>query len=99
MASGDFLRCKMGKKMKKVAVALTALFALFTLSGGLLWAETVGEIAYLQGSVSIVRDDQTISSGIEIGYPIQDLDMIQTGSDGEVTITTESEGVLDPRLS
>lgn len=73
--------------MQKVVALVTALVAIGI---GELGAVTVGQVAYVQGSVSIVRGTHEISDGIGIGFSIDDLDMIQTGDNGEMTITTDS---------
>ena len=74
--------------MRKVGAAL------FVIAVGLpsaLCAQDIGQIVYIQGSVELVRGEQTLDSGLSIGDSIQDLDMIRTGDDGQVTIATTAD--------
>ncbi len=58
---------------------------------GAALAEKVGEIIFLDGIVEVLRGEQTLTeSDLDVGAPIENLDRIRTGQDGQVTIALAS---------
>ena len=53
-------------------------------------APAVGQIVFVQGSVEIVRSGETLST-VAIGDPVNDLDQVRTGDDGQIQIQTNPD--------
>jgi len=71
-------------------VSIAAVFAQSTGSAAQDTAPAVGQIVYVQGSVEIVRSGETLSP-VSIGDPVNDLDQVRTGDDGQIQIQTEPD--------
>lgn len=52
-------------------------------------ADSVGEISFLQGSVEIVRGEQSHTSDVDFGFVLENFDQITTGSDGLAEVTLD----------
>ncbi len=65
----------------KLAFALIA----FSLACGLASAQVLGKIDYMEGKVTITRNGLALKS-VDIGTPIENLDMVKTTTDGQVSI-------------
>ncbi len=60
-------------------------------------AQEIGRIEYVEGDVQLLRDDQILDSlEIQIGGPVLEMDLIQTGFDGyaEITITAGQNSTI-----
>ncbi len=67
--------------------------ALLLLSAGtpLFAAPPAGEIVYLEGEVEILRDGKRIASQrVDIGFRVEEFDMVETGSNGFVELALSS---------
>jgi hypothetical protein len=50
-------------------------------------AEQVGEIVFVDGDVTLMRNEHTLTTAdLDTGAPIENLDRLRTGDDGQVTI-------------
>lgn len=65
---------------------LTACAIVFLCLGFLCFSQTLGSIAYCEGSVQIVRNGRKINR-VAIGFPIENLDHIITARDSLATIS------------
>ncbi|MCX7031254.1 MAG: FecR family protein [Spirochaetes bacterium] len=73
----------------KTRVPLAVLFAAAALPLAAL--DTVGKIAYLEGTVEIVRDEDTLDPAlVKTGLALQNFDLLKTGSDGQVEVQITS---------
>ncbi|MFP4364517.1 MAG: FecR domain-containing protein [Spirochaetia bacterium] len=82
--------------MKKLIILfIISIFAVSLLSA----TEVVGEIAFLEGDVSITRDGETIEGyDLDFGSVIENYDLIETGNDGTCIIATYPETGVDAEL-
>jgi len=76
---------------------LLSLLFLGTLAFGV--EDVIGEIAYIQGSATIRRNTSQVRGPIDIGFQIQNYDMIQVGSNGLVEISLRSATGYSSRIS
>lgn len=76
--------------MKKT---LIALFVLGTFVTAMASAQVLGKIDYIEGMVSITRNGAPVAR-VEIGTPIENLDLVKTSSDGLVSITFDRNSGL-----
>jgi len=61
--------------------------------------QTVGQISYTEGDVQITRNGALLADAIAPGFPLEDLDLIRTGDDGLVEITTDPETGVDSTIT
>jgi len=55
--------------------------------------ETVGEIVYIEGNVDVFRDSERLPwNQIDIGFAVEEFDMVQTGPDGYAEIVLDQSG-------
>jgi hypothetical protein len=81
----------------------TAAFAIVLgLACAAVFADPVGEIVFLDGRVELMRDEQTLTEkDLDTGAPIENLDRIRTGDNGQViiSITAENGAPADVRIA
>jgi hypothetical protein len=71
-------------------VLMAVLLTVFV-SAGIFAAPPAGEIVYLEGRVDILRDGRKIDAyQVDIGFLIEEFDMVETGSDGFVEFALTS---------
>ena len=65
-----------------------ALLCLILMVTSTAFAEQVGEVVFIDGRVEVLRNEQSLTEAeLNVGAPIENLDRIRTGEDGQVTIT------------
>lgn len=83
--------------MKKT---LVFCIILFFLAGGLVWAQEIGFVKYIEGSVTITRNGEFLSgSSVGVGQSIENYDLIETDSDGYILIETEKSSGISAEIS
>jgi len=88
--------------MKTTYRAFMAVLVAFCVSAAAAAAEKIGEISYLEGNVSLLRNGSTIGADeLEGGQEIQNLDVMKTGTDGlaEVNVTPARGPSLNVKVS
>jgi hypothetical protein len=76
------------------AAARLAVVLLVAAAFPLAAADVVGKIAYLDGTVEIVRDGETLSrSRVREGFEVQNFDVVKTGPDGEAEVQVNAATV------
>lgn len=86
----------MFRHLRTVGIAIAVFLCLAVWMG----AQEIGRIEYVEGDVQLLRDDQVWDTyDLQIGTPIFELDLIQTGYDGyaEVTLTAEQNTTIRVR--
>lgn len=73
------------------------LFALTVCVSGMLGAQVLGKIDYIEGPVSITRNGASVPR-VDIGTPIENLDLIKTSKDSLVSITFDKSSGLTGSL-
>ncbi len=80
--------------MQKKTAAVSMLITLVMAFAG---AQTLGKVDYIEGSVELTRDGVPVR-GIDIGTPIENMDVVKTGGDGSVSISFSPESGLTGTL-
>jgi hypothetical protein len=64
------------------------------------WSQKVGEVAYVEGDVVLVRNGSEMDS-VQIGQDLQNYDLLRTGTDGlaELTVSTPSAPRMTLKIS
>jgi hypothetical protein len=64
------------------------------------WSQKVGELAYVEGDVVLVRNGEEMDS-VQIGQDLQNYDLLRTGTDGlaELTVSTPSAPRMTLKIS
>jgi len=60
---------------------IVLLSAFLALAGSLSAADRIGDITYLEGDVTVMRNDQELD-GVQTGLDIENFDLVKTGADG-----------------
>jgi hypothetical protein len=83
----------------------TAMLSLVLLGVLSAWpvfaAKVVGEINYVSGEVSIIRNGKTLDAKqVKIGGPVEDFDLVRTGAKGlvELTVRTPSKEAIQLKV-
>jgi len=74
-----------------------ALIAACTALSGAVSAQVLGKIDYMEGSVDITRNGDHLRK-VDIGTPIENLDLVKTSANGLVSIAFEKESGLTGSL-
>ncbi|MFO7850202.1 MAG: FecR domain-containing protein [Spirochaetia bacterium] len=81
---------KSGFSLRRIAV-MSVFFVLLTVGAGA--SPSGGEIVYMEGDVDILRDGKKLSSNrVDIGFFIEEFDMVETGPEGFVEFVLTSSG-------
>ncbi len=62
-------------------------------------ADSIGQVTFLQGSVEIVRGDQTHTSDVDFGFSLENFDQITTGADGVAQLTLDPATGFDATIT
>jgi len=82
--------------LAKSTVGILLIFAWFTAD---VVADSIGQVSYLQGSVEVVRGDQTHTSDVDFGFSLENFDQITTGSDGVAQLTLDPATGFDATIT